>query len=468
MNSRGINQTGLRDIRRSFTGRILTQDDVAYDSARRLFSSKIDKYPGVIAQCRTVDDVVAAVRFGRNDELLTAIRSGGHSLSGTSTCDDGLVIDVRDMKDIEVDPDARTVRCGGGVTWGELDVAAGGFGLAVTGGRVSSTGVAGLTLGGGSGWLERKFGLTCDNLVSAELVTASGDVVQASATSNPELFWALHGGGGNFGVATALELRLHPLGPSVLAGLMLWPASHGREVLVALREMMETAPDEVGVGFLYLTAPTRDFVPEQLRGTPAAGLAFVYAGLEEEGQAYAQVLRNLRPAVDMVAPRPYTEFQSMIDDPSGLRYFGTTDYLADLSNPVIDVFIEQSEAMPLGLCQSAIVPWGGAVSRIGPSETPMTQRNAKWVTHPYALWQRPEDDERHLGWCREISQSLKPFATGGVYLNFIGDEGPDRVRAAFGDDNYARLVAAKNAYDPDNFFRLNQNIRPTANGGRAS
>jgi FAD/FMN-containing dehydrogenase len=449
------------ELRTQLKGRVTVPGDEEYDEARTLFNAMIDVHPALIAQCADVADVQAAVLYGRERDMDTAVRSGGHSVAGASTVEDGLVIDVRAMKEIAVDPQAQTVRCGAGLTWGEFDQATQEHGLATTGGRVSTTGVAGLTLGGGSGWLERKHGLSCDNLLAVELVTAEGELVRASGTENPDLFWALHGGGGNFGVATAFEFQLHQLGPIVLAGLMLWPAERGPEVLSMIRDLMEEAPDDLALAGVYLTGPPEPFVPAHLQAKLCIGLAFLWAGDSgDDGSAYADCFRALEPEVDLVGPIPYTEFQRMIDDPPGLRNYWTADYLSELTDDALAVFSRHSNRMPVpGACQAIMVPWGGAVARVGPEDTPMAARDAQWVSHPFALWELADDDEDHIAWARAISGEMKQFTNGGVYLNFIGDEGGDRVRAAFGP-NYERLVQVKDAYDPDNFFRGNQNIKP--------
>src|SRR5215207_6880090 len=456
----------LKDLQAGFEGQVILPSDAGYDEARALFNAMIDRRPAVIAQCASADDVAAAVRFGRETGMPTAVRSGGHSVAGMSTVDDGLVVDVRNMKAIEVDPADRKVRCGAGVTWGELDAATQEHGLATTGGRVSTTGVAGFTLGGGSGWLERMYGLACDNLIAVELVTAAGERVRASDGENQDLFWALHGGGGNFGVATAFELALHPVGPIVMAGLMLWPGERGREVTQVVRELIESGPDELALAVVFLTGPPEEFVPAELQGQLCCGAAFLWAGENpDDGEPSARRFRDIGPAVDLVGPMPYAEFNRMIDDPPGLRNYWTADYLDGLSDEAIDVFASQSEGMPVpSACQSIMFPWGGQVARVSPGDTPMAQRDATWVSHPFVLWENAADDERHLVWGRGISAALKPFATGGTYLNFLGNEGQDRIRAAFGD-NYDRLAQIKAQYDPDNFFRFNQNIEPAVGAG---
>lgn len=457
-----VGGAGLRGLRDQVRGRVLALGDEGYDDARSLFNAMIDTRPAVIVQCAGAEDVQAAIAFGRDTELPTAVRAGGHSVAGMSTVDGGLVIDVRNMKGITVDPVARTARCGAGLTWSEFDAATQRHGLATTGGRVSTTGVAGLTLGGGSGWLERKHGLTCDNLIAVELVTADADPIRASREEHPDLFWALHGGGGNFGVATAFEFQLHPLGPIVLAGLLIFPGDRGLEVTELVREAIGSdAPEELALAVVYLTGPPEAFVPPELQGRLCTAVAFLWAGSSpDDGAPYADRFRALGPAVDLVGPIPYTQFQRMIDDPPGLRNYWTADYLDGLGDDAIDVFVGHSLRMPVpSACQSILFPWGGAIARVSADDTPMAQREAAWVAHPFALWERPEDDERHVEWARALSADLKRFGSGGVYLNFIGDEGQDRVRAAFGD-SYARLARIKAAYDPDNFFRRNQNIRP--------
>lgn len=462
-----VGDTALRELRSRAQGPVLRPGDAGYDEARVLFNAMIDVRPAVIAQCAGVEDVRAAIAFGQQSGLPTAVRAGGHSVAGMSTVADGLVIDVRELTGVAVDPGARTARCGAGATWAEFDAATQVHGLATTGGRVSTTGVAGLTLGGGSGWLERKHGLTCDSLRAVELVTAAGDHVRASASEHADLFWALHGGGGNFGVATAFEFDLHPLGPQVLAGLMLWPAGRGREVVELMRETIDGgAPDELALAVVYVTGPPEEFVPPELRGRRCCGLAFMWADDDvEEGVAFAEDFRTLRPAVDLVGPMPYAQFQCMIDDPPGLRNYWTADYLDALGDDAVGAFVRHSDRMPVpSACQSILFPWGGAVARVGAEQTPMAKRSATWVTHPFALWEDEAGDEAHIGWARAVAADMKQFGSGGVYLNFVGDEGADRVRAAFGD-SYDRLARVKATYDPGNFFRINQNIEPASTAG---
>jgi FAD/FMN-containing dehydrogenase len=461
-----VGDPALRELRGRMRGRVLDRSDPSYDEARTLFNAMVDVRPQVIAQCTDAPDVAAAIAFGRETGLEMAVRSGGHSVAGSSTVEGGLVIDVRPLGGVAVDPHARIARCGAGVTWAEFDEATQRHGLATTGGRVSTTGVSGLTLGGGSGWLERKLGLTCDSLVAVELVTADGEHLRTSATERSDLFWALHGGGGNFGVVTALEFSLERVGPVLLAGLMLWPAAQGRGLVEQVRETMDGAPEDLALAVVYLTGPPEPFVPPELQGRLCTGLAMLWAGPEpDDGQRFAEEFRALRPAVDLVQPMPYVDFQRMIDDPPGLRNYWTADYLDALGDRAIDVFVEHSERMPIpSACQSIVVPWGGAVGRATLAETPMAGRDAAWVVHPFALWEDAADDAAHIGWARAISADMKQFSSGGVYLNFIGDEGQARVRAAFGDA-YDRLARVKAAYDPENLFHLNQNVAPAVPAG---
>ena len=454
-------------LHQGFRGRLIEPQDEGYDEARTLFNAMVDRRPALIAQCAGVDDVAAAIHFARDSALPLAVRSGGHSVAGASMCDDGVVIDVRPLKDIEIDAEHRIGRVGAGCTWGEFDRAAQKHGLATTGGRVSTTGVAGLTLGGGSGWLERKHGLACDNLIAVELVTADGERVRASSDEHPDLFWALHGGGGNFGVATTFEFRLHPVGPEVFVLLAIHRADRERELLEAFRDYMATAPDAVGLGFAHFTGPAGDeMIPPELVGEPLVMLAGMYAGPVDEGERALAPLREFGTAViDASGPMLYADFQRAIDDPPGYRNYWTAEYLNDVGDETLDLIASHSVRTPGGPSQTFIVPWGGAVARVDEDGTPMTRRDATWVVHPFALWDDPADDDAIIAWGRGFRDALAPRATGGVYLNFIGEEGEERIRAAYGEDKYRRLSAIKAKYDPDNLFRLNHNITPAGVAG---
>ncbi len=444
------------------------QGDADYDERRALFNAMIDKRPRLIASCETPADVRAALERARSDDLEVAVRAGGHSVAGMSTNEGGLVIDVRPMKTVEVDPFARRARVGGGVLWGEMDKVTQAHGLATTGGRVSTTGVAGFTLGGGSGWLDRKYGLACDNLVGADLVTADGREIHVDAEHHPDLFWALRGGGGNFGVVTTFEFELHPVGPAVQAGFFLWPTrSHGEQLARAYRDWATGAPDELGSWLLMTTGPDEEWVPDHLKGEPVTMIAAMWVGDADEGHEYMDPLRHLEPHVDMMEPRPYTEFQSILDDVPGNRHYWSADYHDAFPDDALDVFVSSAIEPPSPMTQQILFSWGGAAGRVPEEETPLTSRSAPWVTHPFAVWQDPAADRENIEWVRRFRHDIAPWANGGVYLNFIGDEGAARIRQAYGEAKYERLRQVKQEYDPDNVFRGNQNIAPTASVGLA-
>jgi FAD/FMN-containing dehydrogenase len=444
---------------------LIRPGDATYDEDRTIFNAMIDRRPAVIAKCATPAGVASALALARGERYDVAVRAGGHSVAGVSLNDGGLVIDVRPMKAIEVDASGRRVRVGAGVTWGEFDRATQEHGLATTGGRVSTTGVAGLTLGGGSGWLERKYGLACDNLLSVDLVTADGRMVTASETENPELFWALHGGGGNFGVATAFEFRLHPLGPVVLAGLMAWPGDAGPDVARVYRDLAFDAPDELGSALVFLTGPPEEFVPAHLQGTTLAALAVLWSGEVSDGEDVIKAFRALGPEVDLVGPMPYADFQCLIDDPPGLHNYWTADYHDDFPDGALDVFVKYGFERKSPFAQQLLVPWGGAVAGVPDGATPLTHRNVRWITHPFAMWEDPADTEANIEWARGFRRDIARYTNGGVYLNFIGNEGQDRIRDAFGAGNYDRLAGIKAEWDPENVFRGNQNIQPARRPG---
>ncbi len=455
-----INQSRLDEFRRQFAGEIILPDNPHYDEARTIYNAMINRRPSVIAQCANVDDVVRAVRFGCDLGLEIAVRGGGHGVAGKALTEGGLVVDLRRMNAVSVDAEAQTVTVAGGATMSHLDRGTQPYGLMTTGGRVSTTGVGGFILGGGSGWLERKYGFACDNLLSVELVTAAGEVVRASDDENPELFWALHGGGGNFGVATSFTLRLHPL-PSVTVALLMWPPDAGPEVLCAYRDFMLSAPDEVGGGALFLTAPAEEFVPENLVDKLACVVLLVYAGSESEARQVIAPMLRLGHQGELIDEMPYADFQCMLDDPPGYRNYWSAEYLDAFPDEAVDLFCARARDMVVpSPSQHVIFPQGGAVE-LGPVDFPLPWRHAPWVVHPFGLWEDPADDERAKRWAHDIRADLKSWSSGAVYLNFIGDEGEARVVAGFGKDNYARLGRVKTQYDPGNVFHLNHNIKPS-------
>jgi FAD/FMN-containing dehydrogenase len=446
-------------LREGFHGTVIDPGDPGYDDARAIFNSMIDRRPAVIAQCADADDVAAAIAFGRESGLEIAVRGGGHSVAGKALCDDGIVIDLRRMNTVSVDPESRTATVAGGATMSDLDRATEAHGLATTGGRVSTTGVGGFTLGGGAGWLDRKLGLACDRLLSVELVTADGSRVTASEERNPELFWALHGGGGNFGIATSFRFRLDPL-PVVTAALLVWEPEAGLEVVPRYRDFLEAAPDEVGGGLIYLTGPEEEFVPRELVGKLACAVLVTYAGEESDAREAMKPLMELKPAGEMLESMPYAELQCMLDDPPGYRNYWSADYLDDFPDQAVELFCSRADDMIVpSPSQHVLFPQGGAVGR-GDSGFPISWRGARWVVHPFGLWEDPADDERGRRWARDIGADLQPWATGAVYHNFIGDEGEDRLVAGFGRENYERLARVKAEYDPDNVFHLNPNVKP--------
>jgi FAD/FMN-containing dehydrogenase len=386
---------------------VIRPGDARYDEARAVFNAGIDRRPAVIARCATPGDVAEALRTARDGGWEVAVRAGGHSVAGFSVNDGGLVIDVR------VDAAHATVTVGAGVTWGEFDRATQAHGLATTGGRASTTGVAGLTLGGGSGWLERSYGLTCDSLRSVDLVTADGERVTASATEEPELFWALHGGGGNFGVATSFTFDLHPLGPEVLAGLLLWPGSAGRDVALAYRDIAEAAPDALGSALVFHTAPPEPFVPDHMQGATVATVALLWAGDVDDGVEAVRSLRELRPEVDLVAPMAYADFQCMIDDPPGFHQYWSGDHHDAMPDDAVDVFVKYGSHRPSPLTQQLMVPWGGAVARVPADATPLAHREAPWITHPFATWERPGDSGVNTSWARHSGGTSRGTPTAG-------------------------------------------------------
>ncbi|MFJ3585400.1 FAD-binding oxidoreductase [Streptomyces sp. NPDC090127] len=455
----GVPPAALAGLREDLAGEVCVPGDPGYDDARKIHNGMIDRRPAVIAQCATAEDVGNAVVFGRETELPVAVRGGGHSVAGSCLVDGGLVVDLRRMHAVVADPENLTARVEGGATMGHLDRATQPFRLATTGGRVSTTGVGGFTLGGGSGWLERKFGLASDNLLAAELITAEGKHVHTDAETRPELFWALHGGGGNFGVATSLTLRLHELPEMSFAMLFFLPES-APEVIRTFRDLAAGAPDEVGGGIIYLPAPPEPFVPERLVGRLLCGTMLTCAGPVDEVRELAAPLIALGPAIEMVSNIAYADLQCMIDDPPGLRNYWSAEYLNGLPDEAVDAFCARAARIPLPTAtQHVLFMMGGAVAA-GPADHPIPWRSAPWAVHPFATWVDPADDERARQWVRDVRADMRPWSTGAVYLNFIGAEGEGRVVAGFGAENLRRLAAVKATYDPDNVFRFNHNIVP--------
>ena len=452
-------------LRDGFSGDVLRPAQSGYEEARRGFNKMIDRRPALIARCTSTADVAAAVSAAREHGLVVAVRGGGHSFSGLSTCDDGMVIDLRGLKSITVDPQSRTARAGGGVLWGEFDAATQAHGLHIPGGRVTTTGLGSFTTGGGYGWTSSKYGLACDNLISAEVVLADGSVVRASEHEHADLFWGIRGGGGNFGVVTEFEFRLHPLGPIVLAGLAMFPVDRAPEVLRGWRDWADAAPDEVSTGCVVITAPPEEFVPPELRGQPVLGIPVLYVGDREAGAAAVQPLRDLGPAVDHIGPMPYTAFQAALDplapwDLGG--FYARGEYMPGLSDAAIEVFLAHATdlvTLSPPFSQMIIFRIGQGVAAVPSEATAFPRRDARYLFHPITAWLDSAHGEKMIAATRAFAAAMRPFSTGASYLNFTHEA--DRVRDAYGDATYARLVALKDTYDPANLFRLNQNIRPS-------
>ena len=445
-----------------FRGDLLAPGDEGYEQARWTWNAMFDKRPALIARCSGVADVIAGVNYARENGMLLSVRGGGHSVPGHSTCDDGLVLDLSPMRSVRVDPGRMTARADGGVNWGTFDHETGAFGLASPGGQVSTTGIAGLTLGGGIGWLMRKHGLTCDNLISADVVTAAGELVTASADENEDLFWGLRGGGGNFGVVTSLEYLLHDVG-IVLGGAVMHPADRAKEALAFYREFCTTAPDELTAYALLVTAPPAPFVPPDMVGQPVVVLAGCYAGDLAVGERVLKPLREFgSPPIDLFQPRPYPALQSMFDEtgPAGHSYYIKGDYVSDISDDLIGTVIEQQAAMPGAHCEIHLGQMGSAIGRVGEDDTAFSHRDAEFVFIGIAHWLEPHEEEAQLAWVRGLAEAARPYSVG-TYVNFLGDEGEQRIRFAYGsEEKYNRLVELKRTWDPENLFRLNQNIKP--------
>ena len=445
-----------------FTGTVMRAGDDGYDEARRVFNGLIDSSPAIIARCTSTADVAAAVRYARANDLTVSVYGGGHGVTGSAVAAGSLCVDMRGMKDVEVDPESRTARAAGGLTWGELDAATQAHGLAVTGGRVPSTGIAGLALGSGSGWLERKCGFTCDNLLAAEIVTADGRVVTASETENSELFWGMRGGGGNFGIVTHFTFNLHEIGPMVWGGMLVFTPDRAAEVLRAYRDFVADAPDEVGSGLAFVTAPHEEFVPEPARGHPMVGVICCYVGRPEDGpSAYAPML-DLGPVMAMVDVMPYVAVQRLIEggNQKGKLNYWTGDFYDEFPDEAVDTLVAIATQPVSPLTQIIVVPGGGAVARVDDDAMALGSRKAAFNLHFLGMWEDPADSQRNIDYIRDLAGSLKPWSTGAAYLNFLGDEGMSRIEASFGPEKFARLQALKSQWDPTNLFRHNQNIPP--------
>ncbi|QLY28468.1 FAD-binding oxidoreductase [Nocardia huaxiensis] len=446
-----------------FAGGLLRPDDAEYEQARHIWNGAIDRRPAFIAACRTAADVASAVRFGVRHELPIAVRGGGHSIPGHSVCEGGLMVDLSPMKSIRVD--GEVVHVEPGVLWRELDAATEAHGRAVPGGEISHTGVAGLTLGGGIGWLSRQYGLSCDNLLAAELVTAEGAVLEVDAERDPELLWGLRGGGGNFGVVTRFTFRLNPIPVPMYAGMAIYPIEDARAGLRALVELAAEAPDALGLSAAFITAPPAPFIPEPLRGRLVIALGAAYTGALDEGAALTKPLRTVAAdGVDLFGPMPYTALQSMVDAgaPHGLACHARAEWLRPLDDAGIDALIAAASAMTSPLSQVLVRVLGGAVARVPEQDTAFRFRDVDSAVNFVGAWADPADPgEQHGAWARRSWESIQPWSAGGGYVNLFGaEDGIGRVREAYGAATWLRLVALKRRLDPANVFQLNQNIPP--------
>ena len=457
-----MSATGITEMV-GFRGEVLRPEDPGYDEARRLWNGAIDRRPAMIARCTGTADVMVGIGHARSSGLPLAVRGGGHNVAGTASCDGGIVLDLSPMKEVRVDPAAATAWAQPGLLWGELDQATQAAGLATTGGIVTHTGVAGLTLGGGIGWLMRKHGLTCDNLLAVELVTADGRLQRADEREHPELLWGIRGGGGNFGVVTGFRFRLHPVGPQVLAGPVFYAAEQTRQVLRGYRDWAMDAPDEVSTVVNLRLAPPLEIIPEQLHGVPVATIVCCYAGADPaEGVRLLEPVRRLAtPLLDLVTVKPYSAHQTTFDAtvPHGLHYYWKSHYLDELGDEAIDALVERAWSHRSPHSYTIMFQLGGAVRRVPDDATAFSGRGAGYALNINAAALDADECAQQTDWARGMWEATGRFSNG-VYMNFLGNEGGDRVRAAYGEAKYLRLAALKRAWDPDNLFRINQNITP--------
>jgi FAD/FMN-containing dehydrogenase len=453
----------LTALRPQLRGSLCLKGEPGYDEARTIWNAMIDRRPSAVVRCQGASDVMQAVRFARENGLLVAVRGGGHNIAGNAVCEGGLLIDLSPMRSVRIDAKKRTARVEPGVTLGEFDKEAQAFGLATPLGINSTTGVGGLALGGGFGWLSRKFGFTVDSLLTADVVTADGALVQASAAENPDLFWAIRGGGGNFGVVTSFEFQLYPLGPSVTAGLIVHPFARARELLSKYRKVAAEAPDELTIWVVLRKAPPLPFLPAEVHGQDILVFAVCYAGDSTKADAAMAPLRALgEPIADVIGVQPYAAWQTAFDPlltPGAFNYWKSHNFAA-LSDQLLDLLVDAVGTLPTGECEIFIAQLGGASSRVSSEATAYPHRDANFVMNVHTRWRERDDEQRSIKWARELFAAAAPHATGGVYVNFMPEDETERVQGAYGS-NYERLATLKGKYDPRNLFRLNQNVQPT-------
>jgi FAD/FMN-containing dehydrogenase len=469
LSAAAVSESAKADLRKKLRGAVIQPGDPDYDAARLIWNGMFDKRPALIARCSGAADVIGAVNFAREHRLITAVRCGGHNSAGSGSCEGGILIDLSDMKGIRIDPGRRIAFVQGGATWGDFDREAQAFGLATPGGVVSATGVAGLTLAGGLGWLRGKHGLSLDNLIGADVVTASGELVRASGSENPDLFWGIRGGGGNFGIVTSFEFALHRIGPTVMFLGPVYRAEDAPRVMRGWRDFMAGAPDEIGGSLVeFSTIPRSADYPQEIWGARVMAVAGVWAGPAEEGERALRPLRELaKPLLDFSGRMPYCEVQKLYDGlfPKGVhRAYFKSVYLNGLSDAMIDAIAPRAAERPSDLTLCSVWHMGGAVARVAADATAFGARDMRYMLSIDSLWEDPEDDARNLAWSRAFWSDMKHHSAGRAYLNFagLGEEGEELVRTSYGAANYERLAALKTKYDPTNLFRLNQNIRPRA------
>jgi FAD/FMN-containing dehydrogenase len=459
-NPQGVEREQVERFEASLRGYLVRPGDGAYDEARAVWNAMIDRRPALIVRCAGSADVINAVNFAREHDLPTSVRGGGHNVAGNAVCDDGLVIDMSDMKSVRVDPYQRTVRAEAGVRLGDLDRETQPFGLVVPAGIVTDTGVAGLTLGGGLGWLSRAWGLTCDNLLSADVVTADGRLLHASDAEHTDLFWAIRGGGGNFGIVTSFKYRCYEFGPTALAGIVMHPIDRAQELLRFYRDYTASVPDEVTAFALVRKAPPAPFVPEEFHGAPICAIGACYAGPPEKGEEIIRPIKEWgQPIADVLVPKPFVAHQSMFDagQPAGGYYYWKSHYFDELSDGMLDTIVEQGSAIISPMSILALVHLGGAVARVGEQDTAYPNRQSPYVMNVNGPWNDPADNDANIAWTRNTWDALAPFSTGARYVNFEAEDGAEAI---YGEEKYKRLVEIKSKYDPENFFRYNQNIKP--------
>jgi FAD/FMN-containing dehydrogenase len=461
--ARVLGEATVQELRESIEGEVIASRDPGYDEARRVWNGAHDRRPALVVRCASADDVVAAVGFARSNDLAIAVRGGGHSIAGFSTVDDGIVIDLSQMNAVQVDPTARRAIVGGGAVWADVDQSTQQHGLATTGGLVSSTGVAGFTLGGGIGWTMRKYGLACDNLAAAEVVTADGRLVRASETDDPDLLWALRGGGGNFGIVTQFEFDLHPVGPMVYAGPIFYPAEAARELLHTFRDWALVAPDDITAIVNLTTAPPLPVIPAEWHGKKVAAFIATSTGPVDEGESLVGAFRTVgQPIADLLGPMPYEAIQTLIDPlwEKGIHAYFKATNLAKLDDELIDRLCALHLQAPGPQCEIHVHQMGGEVARVPEAATAFGGRSMPFLLNAVTGWRDPADAASHTDWSRAVIEAAADASTGGAYVNFLGDA--NAARSSYSSETFARLVALKNAYDPTNVFRLNQNIDPGA------